>query len=415
MLDRRFVAANPERIRRNIALRGAGGDIDAFLEAEKRRLAAQKEMEDLNAASKQLARAQDLSPDEKREQGSALREKAQAAKAKMRECEVVADDLLRAFPNLTHEAAPAGEEGTEIARHGEAKPLGAGKNHLELLEAWGMADFEAGSRVAGPGFYYLKGAAVRLELAMQAFAVAELERAGFLMHIPPELVRAEVVSGTGYNPRGGEAGAWKIEDEDLHLIATSEIPLCAIHADKILSADELPMRLGGLSHCFRPERGAAGQAGKGLFRVHQFSKAEMVILCRPEESAAMHEELLTIERRMFDLLEIPYRVIEIGAGDLGASAWRKYDIEVWMPGRGEKGEYAEATSASNCTDYQARRLNIRWRNTGGKPEFVHTLNGTGLALGRAMIALLENHQSPDGGLSVPKALQPYLGTDRLVP
>ncbi|MGI9004506.1 MAG: aminoacyl--tRNA ligase-related protein [Pseudonocardia sp.] len=225
----------------------------------------------------------------------------------------------------------------------------------------------------------------------------------------PELAKDEIMTGAGYAPRGDESNSYHLEHGDLNLIATSEIALCGRYAGEVIPAEQLPLKLCGISHCFRTER-AYGRSTRGLFRVHQFSKVEMVILCLPADSEQMHGRLLEIERSIFDELGLPYRVLDIASGDLGAPAYRKFDIEAWMPGRGDNGQYSEVTSASNCLDYQARRLNIRYQVAGERRrEYVHTLNGTGIAVGRAMIAVLENNQRADGTVAVPEALQPYLG------
>jgi len=257
---------------------------------------------------------------------------------------------------------------------------------------------------------------VLLELALQRFAIDLLMHAGFTPYITPDVAKPEILDGIGYNPRGPETQIYSLANEDLCLVGTAEIPLGGLYKGEILDDDVLPLRLAGLSHCFRTEAGAAGRESRGLYRVHQFSKVEMFALTRPEDSEAMHEELVALEEKIFQALEIPYRVIDVASGDLGAPAYRKFDLEAWMPGRGESGDWGEVTSASNCTDYQARRLGIRMRRTGSKRnEFVHTLNGTAVALSRTPIAILENHQRADGSVAIPKALQPYLGRDVIGP
>ena len=273
-----------------------------------------------------------------------------------------------------------------------------------------MIDFEAGARVAGAGFYFLKNDAVRLDLALQQFSIRFLSDRGFTPVMTPDLALTSVLHGTGFQPRGPETQIYSIENTELNLIATAEITLGGMLAGQTLDASELPIRMCGVSHCFRTEAGAAGRASRGLYRVHQFTKVEMFAFTLPEQSDAMHEELLGLECALFDALEIPYRVIDTATGDLGGPAYRKYDLEAWMPGRGEGGEYGEVTSTSNCTDYQSRRLNIRYKVAGQKgTELVHTLNGTAIATSRALIALLENYQQADGSIRVPKVLQDLVG------
>jgi seryl-tRNA synthetase len=241
-------------------------------------------------------------------------------------------------------------------------------------------------------------------------------RAGFVPHVTPDVARRQIVDGLAFAPRGDETQIYSLAGTDLDLIGTAEITLGGLHHDQVLDSTRLPVRMVGLSHCFRTEAGAAGKESRGLYRVHQFTKVELFVIARPEESEALHDELLAIEEGIFQALEIPYRVIEVAAGDLGAPAYRKFDIEAWMPGRGEGGEYGEVTSTSNCTDYQARRLKIRFRRDDARrTELVHTLNGTAIATSRALIALLENHQRADGSVGIPSALRPHAGFDRIGP
>ena len=236
---------------------------------------------------------------------------------------------------------------------------------------------------------------------------------GFTPYVTPDLARPEIVDGLGYSPKGEETQIYSLANADLCLVGTAEITLGGLHADSILREDELPLKIAGISHCFRTEAGAAGRESKGLYRVHQFTKTEMFCITRPEDSEAMHEQLLAIEERLFQGLELPYRVVDIAAGDLGAPAYRKFDVEAWMPGRGDGGSWGEISSTSNCTDYQARRLKVRFRREGEKKknEHVHMLNGTAISNARTILALLENHQREDGTVGVPKALQPYVGRE----
>jgi seryl-tRNA synthetase len=328
--------------------------------------------------------------------------------------------LQRAIPNLSHPDAPIGgdDQANLVLRQGKTplpqfdfKPL----DHVDLGASLDLFDFAGGAKVAGHGFYFLKNDAVLLELALQRYAIDLLMAEGFTATITPDLARNEVLQGTGYIPRGPETQIYSIADSDLSLVATAEITLGGLLADEILEADQLPIKICGISHCYRTEAGAHGRATRGLYRVHQFTKVEMFAFARPEQSDAMLDYFCDLECRLFDGLGIPYRVVDTATGDLGGPAYRKFDLEAWMPGRGEAGEYGEVTSTSNCTDYQSRRLAIRFRNKGEKgTHFVHTLNGTAIAISRGIIAVVENYQQADGSIVVPEALRPYMGRDRIV-
>ncbi|PKL06153.1 MAG: serine--tRNA ligase, partial [Spirochaetae bacterium HGW-Spirochaetae-9] len=289
----------------------------------------------------------------------------------------------------------------------------APKDHVQLGETLDLIDFDTATRVSGPKFYYLKNEAVLLELALERYALDILRKHGFTLTITPDIAREEVLEGIGFNPRGEESNIYTIEGTGTCLVGTAEITLGGYHAGKILSENDLPIRMAGLSHCFRREAGGAGQYSKGLYRVHQFSKVEMFIYCLPTQSEQIHDQLLAIEEEIFQGLEIPYHVVDTCTGDLGAPAYRKFDIEAWMPGRGEQGEYGEVTSTSNCTDYQARRLNIRYKDSAGQIQHVHLLNGTAIAISRAIVAILENFQREDGSVGLPKALVPYMGLSEI--
>ena len=327
-----------------------------------------------------------------------------AARAKELQGEVAAVDerlgaALAVVPNLPADSAAECEE--EVLR--EVGQAGAeGRDHLELLD--GLVDMEAGSRVSGSRFAYLRGPLVLLELALVRFAIERLGAHGFEPVIPPVLVREEAMFGTGFLP-DTEQQIYRVADDDLYLVGTSEVPLASLHAGEILPEEELPLRYAGYSPCFRREAGAAGRDTRGIFRVHQFDKVEMFAFVAPEESEAEHERLLAIEEEIMQSLEIPYRVVNIPAWDLGASAAKKYDIEAWLPGQ---GRYRELTSCSNTTDFQARRLDARMRPAGGgSPRHVHTLNGTAVAVGRTIIALAENGQQSDGTVRLPEVLVAY--------
>ncbi len=423
MLDRKFIVENADLVRENCRLRGACVDIDRFLVLEQARRQGQHEVEELNRraneVSKSIGAAKDPAERElRKQQGRELREQVNAAQAALDASQGELDALLLAIPNLTHPEAPVGGEDAarELRRGSTPAPRFDFKpsDHVEIGERLGLLDFEGGAKVAGHGFYFLKREAVLLELALQQYAVSRLLAAGYTPIITPDLARHEILDGTGYIPRGPERQIYNVEETDLSLIATAEITLGGLMKDEILAQDQLPIRLCGISHCFRTEAGAHGRATRGLYRVHQFTKVEMFAYTLPEQSEAIHQELCELECQLFDGLGIPYRVIDTATGDLGGPAYRKFDLEAWMPGRGETGEFGEVTSTSNCTDFQARRLGIRYRPSGEKgTRFVHTLNGTAIAISRALIAILENYQQADGSVLVPEVLRPWVGQDRI--
>jgi seryl-tRNA synthetase len=327
---------------------------------------------------------------------------------------------LLLIPNMTHPDAPVGttaEDNKVLRRWGEPRKFDfKALDHTAIAEALDLVDFEAGSSVAGQKFYFLKNEAVLLELALVQYAIGVLVRAGYTPVITPDVARVDVLEGIGFIPRGPETQIYSLENTDLCLIATAEITLGGMHRDKTLEATALPQKYVGLSHCFRTEAGAPGRDTRGLYRVHQFTKVEMFAFCLPEQSEAIHLELLGIEESIFQGLGLPYHVIDTCTGDLGGPAYRKYDLEAWMPGRGQGGEYGEVTSTSNCTDFQARRLNIRYKTAGQKgTRFVHTLNGTAVAVSRAILAILENCQQAGGSVVVPEVLRPWVGKDVIQP
>ena len=425
MLDRKFIVENVELVEENCKRRGASVDVRAFVRQYDAWRSAQTECDELNRraneVSKSIGQTKDAAEREARkEQGRQLREQCTQAQGKLDELAQALDEVHRFIPNLTHPEAPLGGEadsveirrGTTPVRTFDFKP----RDHVELGERLDLFDFEGGSKVAGHGFYFLKNEAVLLELALQRFAVELLRSEGFTPIITPDLAREQVLHGTGYMPRGPETQIYSIHESDLCLIATAEITLGGLMADEIFDENKLPLNFVGISHCFRTEAGAHGRATRGLYRVHQFTKVEMFSYTLPEQSDAMHLRLLDLECRLFDALEIPFRVIDTAAGDLGGPAYRKFDLEAWMPGRGEAGEFGEITSTSNCTDFQARRLGIRYRPAGEKGmRYVHTLNGTAIAISRAIIALIENHQQSDGSVTIPKVLQPLCGFETISP
>jgi seryl-tRNA synthetase len=424
MLDPRTLTTRRDEIAESCRRRGVQVDLEGAIGRQERVAGLQTALQDVNRRRNehQGQGKRPLSVPEREAhaaEGRRLKDEATRLETELLEAEKALHAALVAIPNLVHPDAPTGGEADfrEVRRWGTPagfafRPL----DHLALAEKLDLVDFEAGARVAGQKWYFLKNEAVLLELALQRFALDILLEANFTPFITPDVAKPEIVDGIGYNPRGPETQIYSLANEDLCLVGTAEITLGGLYADSIVDEEALPLRLAGISHCFRTEAGAAGRESRGLYRVHQFSKVEMFALTRPEDSEAMHEELVALEEKIFQALEIPYRVIDVASGDLGAPAYRKYDLEAWMPGRGEAGEWGEVTSASNCTDYQARRLGIRFKRKGAKrSEFVHTLNGTAVALSRAPIAIYENHQRADGSVAIPKALQPYVGRDVIGP
>jgi seryl-tRNA synthetase len=425
MLDRKFVVENADLVKENCAKRGAKADIDRFLATEGDRRKLQASIDQLNqqanAVSKSIGQAKDPAEREARkEEGRKLREQVTAVTDQLKLATEEGDVILRQIPNLTHPEAPVGGEDAarEIKRGKTPVPKFSFKplDHVALAEKLNLIDFDAGAKVTGHGFYFLKNDAVLLELALQQYAIDKLMREGFTPTITPDLARNEILSGIGFIPRGPETQIYSIDGTDLSLVATAEITLGGLMSDTIVEAEQLPIRLCGISHCYRTEAGAHGKATRGLYRVHQFTKVEMFAFTRPEESDKTLDDFCRLECEIFDGLGIPYRVIDTASGDLGGPAYRKYDLEAWMPGRGENGEFGEVTSTSNCTDYQSRRLGIRFKHKGKKGTyFVHTLNGTAVAISRGIIAVLENHQQPDGSVVVPEVLRKWMGKDCIVP
>jgi seryl-tRNA synthetase len=338
------------------------------------------------------------------------------------EIKLVEDDLkinLLQLPNMTHPDAPVGSDAAAnkvISKYGEpTKFTFKPKDHVALCESLDLADFEAGTKVSGQKFYFLKNEAALLEIALVQYALQTITKRGFTPVITPDLARVDVLEGIGFQPRDPNPNTrqiYTVADSDLCLIATAEITLGGMHRDQIFEEEKLPKRYVGLSHCFRTEAGAAGRDTRGLYRVHQFTKVEMFAFCTPDQSEAIHLEIKAIEEDIFKGLGLAFHVIDTCTGDLGGPAYRKYDLEAWMPGRGTAGEYGEVTSTSNCTDFQARRLGVRYKGKGFKgTKFVHTLNGTAVACTRAIIAILENYQQADGTVVIPEVLRPWVGTD----
>src|SRR6516162_8824534 len=428
MLDIHFIRENLEAVKENCKNRGVKADVDRAVELDDQRKRLVQEKQLLEQRQNELPKfiPKEKDPVKKQtliQEGRTLRERVAEQETQLRNLESERQAVLLAIPNMTHPMAPVGttaEDNKVICRWGEPRKFDFPvKDHVALAESLDLVDFEAGAAVAGQKFYFLKNEAVLLELALVQYAMQKLIREGYTPVITPDLARVEVLEGIGFIPRDPNPETrqiYTIADADLCLIATAEITLGGMHRDKIFDELDLPKKYVGLSHCFRTEAGAPGRDTRGLYRVHQFTKVEMFVFCAPDQSEDAHLELLRIEESIFQGLGLPYHVIDTCTGDLGGPAYRKYDLEAWMPGRGKDGEYGEVTSTSNCTDFQARRLGVRYKGKQKKgTTFAHTLNGTAVAVSRALVALLEQHQQADGSVLVPKALQPWVGKEKIGP
>ena len=423
MLDYKFIKDNLEAVKENIKNRNMNADADKVVELYDKRTSLVTKQQDLQQKRNENAKAMKQKlDDEKRAElvnaGKKIKDDIQILEKELSQVETALEDAARQIPNMMHPDAPIGKLDTENL---EVKKVGTPrvfdfeiKDHVQLAEDLDLLDFDRGTKVSGPKFYYLKNEAVFLEQALIQYALNILRKHGFELFITPDVAREEVLKGIGFNPRGNESNVYSIEDEGTCLVATAEIALGGYHSGEILDKSKLPLLYGGLSHCFRREAGAAGQFSKGLYRVHQFDKVEMFVYSTPEESDKLHLKLREIEEEIFEGLGIPFHVVDTCSGDLGAPAYRKWDLEAWMPGR-NGGEYGEVTSTSNCTDYQSRRLNIKYKDDDGKNKYVHTLNGTAIAVGRAMLAILENYQNADGSVTIPEVLVPFCGFDKISP
>jgi seryl-tRNA synthetase len=421
MLDLKFIRENANAVQENCKNRGVEADVGLVVGIADRRSSLIQELNELkqrqNETAKSIGKERDAEKRERLISGSRdIKARIPDKEAELHEVERRLREEQLKIPNMTHPDSPIGRddsENVEIRRSGTIPDFPfEPKDHLQLGESLGIIDFEAGAKTTGSKFYFLRGDAVLLELGLTRYALDLLAGYGYEPTITPDLARDEALVGTGFIPRGPETQIYSVEDSDLSMVATAEIPLAGQLTDEIVDEDRLPLRFAGLSHCFRTEAGSHGRASRGLYRVHQFTKVEMFAFTRPEDSEAVHEEMVEIEERTFQGLGLPYRVVDICTGDLGGAAYRKYDLEAWMPGR---DDFGEVTSTSNTTDYQARRLRIRYRKDGARPQFLHTLNGTALAMSRALIALLEVYQQEDGSVKLPQALVPYVGKERLEP
>ncbi len=415
MIDIKFLRENPDVVR--ASQKGRGEDVtivDQVLVSDEARRLAINEFEALraeqNTLSKAVAAAQG---DEKKallENSKALANKVKDADSKRAELEDATKKLVMQLSNILDPAAPIGKEEDFVVIEHVGTPRTfdfEAKDHVELGKLLGAIDTERGAKVAGSRSYYLTGSGAMLEFALVNYAIASALKAGFTPVIPPVLVNPPAMEGTGFLGQAAE-NVYHLEKDDVYLVGTSEVPLAAFHMDEVLPVEKLPLRYAGYSSCFRREAGTYGKDTRGIIRVHQFDKVEMFSFCHPDQAQEEHKRLLQWEKDFLNAMEIPYRVIDVASGDLGSSANRKFDIEAWIP---TQKAYREVTSTSNCTEFQARRLNIRFKDADGT-KAVATLNGTLVAIPRMIVAILENHQNADGTVNIPKALQPFLGAER---
>ena len=422
MIDVKELKTRYDEISKNIKDRFMNVDLDGIIKDQEERAALLLEVENLRSKRNETAQKMKQKLDNETRQryiqeGKDIKEALAQKEADLAVLDEKFKKEAMTIPNYASPEAPIGKEDKDnlaIKFYGEPTRFSfKAKDHVQLGEELDILDFDKGAKVSGQKFYYIKNKAVILQMALERYAMDIVVKHGFTPFITPDIAKEEILNGIGFNPRGAESNIYTIEGTDTCLVGTAEITLGGYYKDTILNKSDLPIKMTGLSHCFRREAGGAGQYSKGLYRVHQFSKLEMFIYCLPEESESFHKEILSIEEEIFQGLGLPYRIVDTATGDLGAPAYRKFDIEAWMPGRGDEGEYGEVTSTSNCTDYQARSLNIRFRDDDGKIKFVHMLNGTAVALSRAMVAVIENYQNEDGSISIPPVLIPYTGFDKI--
>ncbi len=409
MLDVKFIKENLDLVEKSAKEKGYNINIKEIITLDDKRKKELVKVESLRKERNEIAaKMKGGKPSQELvDRGKKIKEELAKLEVKLSKAEKQLNDLVKTVPNIIFDDVPLGGEecSKEVKKWG--KNHEAGVDHLDYAVSRDWVDFERGAKVAGAKFYYLKGDLALLENALLQYGLSKVLEHGFTFMTVPDMVSSRVLEGCGFNPRtSDQSDEYYIEGEDLALIATAEMSLTGYHMDEIIDEDKLPLFYAGYSPCFRKEAGAAGKYTRGLFRVHQFNKLEMYVFCLPEQSKEMHEKILAIEEDIWQGLEVPYHVINIAAGDLGAPAAKKYDMEYWSP---VNQKYQEITSCSNCTDFQARAVNCRVRRADGTVEFVHTLNGTAIPLARALVVMLENFATKDGKFKVPKVLQPYLG------
>jgi seryl-tRNA synthetase len=418
MLDINFILENTDLVKQNIKNKNIKCDLDEVLHAYKtfKNLVAENDENNrqMNENTKEVvAQKGTLNVDKLISRGRTLKEKAKTLADELAKSKAQWEELALTVPNIMAEDTPIAEDASgnvEVEKFLEPtkfdfKP----KTHIELGKDLDLIDMERASKVAGPKFYYLKNQLVILQMALEMFAMNKLIKKGFTPIFTPDVARTNILMGSGFNPRGAESNIYKLEELDLNLIATAEITIGGYHSGEQLKLEDLPLKYAGFSHCFRREAGAPGKNDAGLYRVHQFSKVEMYQFTTVADGERALQELLGIEKEIFQDLKIPYHIVRICSGDMGAPAYKKYDIEAWMPGRGAKGDYGEVTSVGNFTTFQSRRLNITYIDKDGKKQFINTLNGTAIALTRTILAIMENYQQEDGSIAIPKVLQAYTG------
>ena len=417
MIDLKRVRENPEAVRESQRARGKDPAlVDELLAADEARRSAIQAADELRSEQKAFGKKIGQAAPEDRpallEGSNELKARVKEAEAAQAEAEGRVQDLQYSIANIIEGAPAGGEEDFVVLEHvGEVPEFDFEvKDHLDLGEALGIIDMKRGTKVGGARFYYLAGDGAWMQLGMLMLAAQKAREAGFKVMIPPVLVRPEVMQGTGFLDAHDEE-IYYLERDDMYLVGTSEVALAGLHQDEIIDLSDGPLLYAGWSSCFRREAGSYGKDTKGILRVHQFDKLEMFAYCKPEDAEAMHQKLLGLEREMLAAVEVPYRIIDVAAGDLGSSAARKFDTEAWVP---SQGTYRELTSTSNCTTFQARRLQTRYRDADGKTQIAATLNGT-LATTRWLVAILENNQQADGSVRVPEALRPWVGKDVLTP
>ena len=409
MLDVKFIRDNLDLVEKSTKEKGYKINVKEAIELDDKRKEILAKVEELRRERNETAAKMKGGKPSKDliEKGKKLKEDLAVFEKDLTETEEKLNNVLKTIPNVIFDDVPLGDEedSVEVKKWGENHETGV--DHLDYAVSRDWVDFERGAKVAGAKFYYLKGELALLENALLQYGLSKVLEHGFTFMTVPDMVSSRVLEGCGFNPRSSEqSDEYYIEGEDLAMIATAEMPLTGYHMDEIIDEDKLPLLYAGYSACFRKEAGTYGKYTRGLFRVHQFNKLEMYVFCLPEQSKEMHEKLLAIEEEIWQGLGIPYHVINIAAGDLGAPAAKKYDMEYWSP---VNKKYQEITSCSNCTDFQARAVNARVRRKDGAVEFVHTLNGTAIPLARALVVILENYATKDGKLEVPEVLRPYLG------
>lgn len=425
MLDIKYIIENQKKMIENLELRNIKFDFDSFidlynlLKLKKQNLESfQKRSNEIANEIKVMLSEKSMVSEELKVEGSQLKTKILDLKKDIEEKEIKFNRLANELPNWISPDVPKGIDDSDnkiISSFGIPTEFEFEyKDHLEIGKYLNLIDFEAGSKVAGSKFYFLKNELVLLQHALKSYVFEKAIKAGFMPLQTPDIAYNHILAGVGFSPRGEESNTYELKDLNKSLIATAEICVGGMHSNEIIDQKKLPLLYVAESHCFRREAGAGGQSSKGLYRVHQFEKIELFVICHPDESEIYHNKILFLQEEIYSDLKIPYRVVVNSSGDLGAPAYKKYDIEAWMPGKGKHGEYGEITSASNCTEYQARRLEIKFKDSRMKKnQYVHTLNGTAMALGRVIVAILENFQTDKGSVKIPNPLRKYVDFDEI--